>query len=280
MRSAIRLGIKIVCYLWIASEVSFVYAQQSAVNNSPPQAISPLMSDESIQVGDSNISAATQHSAVCDPWEKINRKTFAFNDALDTHMLVPVAKIYNKIMPKPLSKGIYNIFSNLNNFPTISNDILQGNFYQATSDTWRFIINSTAGIGGLFDAAENVGLENNSEDFGLTLARWGYKNSNYLVLPFFGPSTLRDSFGMPVDYLLFNPYDWTITNMRARYTIYALGIVSKRAQLLQYQNFYNQFALDRYTFVRNAYMQQRRNAIERNQQLSDPYFSITDRPRH
>lgn len=275
--------IKIVCCLCLSGEASLTHAQQSPISDSDFQTVSPLMTIQPAQDNNATATAvAAQPSTqtVPDPWESVNRKTFAFNDALDTYVLVPVAKTYNKIMPKPLNKGIYNAFANLNNFPTISNDLLQGNFYQATSDSWRFIINSTAGVGGLFDVAQNMGLESNSEDFGLTLARWGYTDSNYLVLPFFGPSTTRDALGMPVDYFLFNPYNREIPDMRTRYTLYALNIVSKRARLLQYQDFYTQFALDRYTFIRNAYMQQRNNAIERNQQLSDPYFNLTDRSQH
>lgn len=278
---ALRQGVVLFFFGCVISTASPLYAQQQSAHSATLDTISPLMVSQLPETaGDSLSPAAASPSAIRDPWESFNRHIFSFNDTLDTNLLVPIAKIYNKIMPRPLNKGIYNAFSNLNNIPTISNDLLQGNFYQATADTWRCVINSTAGIGGLFDVAENMGLDRNSEDFGLTLARWGYTDSSYLVLPFFGPSTVRDTLGMPIDYMILSPYRRAIPDARTRYTLYALNILSKRAQLLQYQDFYNQFALDRYIFMRNAYTQQRNNAIERNQQLSDPYVNLADRSQH
>lgn len=268
---------------WTGSVIFSAYCALALAQQDPQfTAVSPLMMQETNPDTTNSplaspspilVNSAPPAPLVKDPYEKMNRKIFNFNDTLDTNVLVPVSKVYNKIIPKPLNKGIYNFFSNLNNFPTISNDLLQGNFYQATSDSWRFLVNSTAGACGLFDVAQNMGLEQNSEDFGLTLARWGYDNSDYLVLPFFGPSTLRDAMGLPVDYFFFSPYGY-VPNSRTRYTLYALNIVSKRAELLQYQDIYNQIALDRYAFIRNAYLQQRKNAIDRNQNLSDPYFNL------
>lgn len=267
---------KIKPYLLILSLLLSCFSVISwAQNESEFKSVSPFMLDDSDQAS-ASFSLPLSDGLVQDPYEEVNRKVFTFNDTLDTYFLVPVATFYNKVMPKPLNKGIYNIFSNLNNVPTVGNDVLQGNFYQATSDSWRFLINSTAGVGGMFDLASNMGLDANSEDFGLTLARWGYHDSSYLVLPFFGPSTVRDALGLPVDYSLFSPYN-LIPGSRAQYTLYALNILSKRAYLLQYQDLYNQIALDRYVFIRNAYLQQRRNAIERNQGLSDPYFNLTMR---
>lgn len=260
-------------FLSIGCYVMPAFSQQTT------QAVSPFLMPEptenSPMLENSNTMAAAI-PPINDPYEGFNRSVFNFNDALDTYFLVPISKFYNKVMPKPLNRGIYNAFSNLNNFPTIGNDLLQGNFYQATSDSWRFFVNSTAGAGGLFDVARNMGLDPNTEDFGLTLARWGYTDSSYLVLPFLGPSTVRDAAGLPVDYFFFSPYNY-VEDSRTRYTLYALNIVSKRAQLLQYQNLYNQIALDRYTFIRNAYLQQRANAIDRNQHLSDPYFNLTNK---
>lgn len=206
-----------------------------------------------------------------DPYESFNRVVYHFNDAIDKWALKPVATLYNKIMPKPVNKGIANMFYNIDTVPTVFNDVLQGNIYQATSDAWRIGINSTVGILGFFDVAADIGLEPNKEDFGLTLARWGYVNSNYLVLPFFGPSTLRDAIGIPVDYYAFSVYPY-IYPVQDRYRIYAVGVVSKRAELLHYQNVMQQAALDEYVFLRDAYMQRRAYLIERNKQLGDPYL--------
>lgn len=234
--------------------------------------VSPMM--QGYGANQASQTAYTQNQPkVDDPWESMNRVIFSFDDALDEYFLKPVAELYNKIMPKPLNRGIHNIYENVSNVQNIGNDLLQANFYQATSDTWRLFINTTAGLGGTFDVASDIGLYQNDEDFGLTLARWGYTESRYVVLPFFGPSTIRDTIGMPIDYYAFSPYP-RIENMRLRYSLYALDIVNQRAQLLKYQDLYEKFSLDKYTFVRDAYLQRRAGQIQRNKELSDPYFTL------
>jgi phospholipid-binding lipoprotein MlaA len=206
-----------------------------------------------------------------DPNEKFNRVMFHFNDFLDTFILKPAATLYVKIVPKPLVKGITNIYANVDTIPTVFNDVLQGNIYQATNDSWRFAINSTAGILGFFDWASDMGLEPNKEDFGLTLARWGYVNSNYLVLPFFGPSSLRDGLGIPVDYYGFSIYPY-IKPTNTRYAVYGVGTVSRRADLLRFQNVFDQATMDKYVFLRDAYTQRRAYLIQRNKELGNPYL--------
>lgn len=206
-----------------------------------------------------------------DPYEPFNRKMYHFNDFLDNALLKPIATLYTKIVPKPVVKGISNIFSNIDTVPTVANDVLQVNFYQATNDFWRLAVNSTVGILGFFDVATDIGLEPNKEDFGLTLARWGYTNSNYLVLPFFGPSTVRDGLGLPVDYYAFSIYP-RITPVSQRYALYGLGVVSRRAELLRFQDVFDEAAIDKYVFLRDAYMQRRAYLIERNKELGDPYL--------
>ena len=202
-----------------------------------------------------------------DPFEKFNRPMFSFNEKLDKFILKPIATLYNAIMPRPLNEGVHNFFLNIGNLPTIANDILQFNFYQMANDTWRLGINTTVGIGGLFDVAGRIGLKPYANDFGLTLATWGYEHSNYLVLPFFGPNTFRDGMGIPVDYYVFSIYPH-IKPYRTRYALYGLGVVDRRAQLLQYQSVLEEISLDKYVFVRNAYMQRRAYQIEQNQHLS------------
>jgi phospholipid-binding lipoprotein MlaA len=207
-----------------------------------------------------------------DPFETFNRPMFAFNDWLDRWILKPVATLYIKIMPKPLSKGISNAYNNIDTIPTILNDLLQGNFYQAVSDTWRLGINTTIGVVGLFDVATSMGLEpNNKEDFGLTLAQWGWVNSNYLVLPFIGPGTVRDQLGWPINYQFLTIYPY-IRSDSVRYGLYGGGIVVRRAEVLHYESVMEQAALDKYTFVRDAYLQRRAYVIERNKQLGNPYL--------
>jgi len=222
-----------------------------------------------------NANAVTDTSdtstTVADPYEKFNRGIFAFNDKIDKYILKPIATFYNKVMPHPLARGIRNFFFNIDTVPTVINDALQANFYQTTRDAWRLGINSTVGILGFFDVAKHMGLAPNREDFGLTLARWGYERSNYLVLPFFGPSTPRDTVGLPVDYYVFSVYPH-IHPASTRYELYGAGIVSRRAELLSFENVMQQAALDRYVFVRDAYMQRRAWLIERNKELNDPYL--------
>ncbi len=203
-----------------------------------------------------------------DPYEGFNRAMFTFNDKLDIYVLKPIATFYNKVMPKPLNKGIHNVFENINTVPTIANDLLQANFYQASNDTGRLLINTTIGIGGLFDMATRMDLEPYSNDFGLTLARWGYSDSNYLVLPFFGPNTVRDGLiGLPVDYFAFSLYPY-IEPPSFRYQVYILGAIDKRAQLLKFQDVVDEASLDKYVFMRNAYLQRRAFQIDQNNHRS------------
>jgi phospholipid-binding lipoprotein MlaA len=207
-----------------------------------------------------------------DPYERFNRVMFNFNDSLDRNILKPVAELYNKIMPKPLGRGISNMFANIDTIPVIANDLLQANFYQATSDAWRLGLNSTIGLLGFFDVASKMGLEPNKEDFGLTLARWGFQDSNYLVLPFFGPSTVRDAIAMPINYQLFTIYPY-IEPTQTRRAVYGLAVVVARADLLRFQNVFEQASFDKYAFMRNAYLQRRQYMIERNKELGDPYLN-------
>jgi phospholipid-binding lipoprotein MlaA len=203
-----------------------------------------------------------------------NRVAYHFNDTLDKIFLKPTASLYNKLVPRPLHQGITNIFVNIDTIPTIINDVLQIKVYYAVSDSWRLFINSTIGILGFFDVASKIGLKPHHEDFGLTLARWGYTNSNYLVIPFFGPGTIRDILGWPVDYFYFSIYPH-IPDTTARYVVYGVGVVDRRANLLQYQDVFEQVAVDRYSFMRNAYLQHRKFQIEENRKSS---FNIPEAP--
>src|SRR5579862_6706768 len=121
---------------------------------------------------------------VKDPLQKFNRAMFSFNDFLDKYILKPVATVYNKIMPRPLNQGVHNFFNNIGELPIMANDVLQLHFYQFANDFWRTGINTTIGVGGMFDMASRMQLPYYTNDFGMTLARWGYANSTYLVLPF------------------------------------------------------------------------------------------------
>lgn len=210
-----------------------------------------------------------------DPYEKFNRAMFGFNEIVDKLVLTPIATLYNSLVPKPLNKGIGNFFNNIDTVPTVANDVLQGNFYQATSDAWRLGINSTVGILGFFDIATEVGLEPNTEDFGLTLAQWGYKNSDYLVLPFLGPTTPRDGVAFFINYYFLTIYPY-IYPPQDRYRLYFAGIVDRRADLLNFQRVVDQAAVDKYVFMRDAFLQKRAYQIQRNKELGNPYLNEKD----
>jgi phospholipid-binding lipoprotein MlaA len=195
-----------------------------------------------------------------DPYQNFNRHMYAFNEGLDKIVIKPLATIYQAITPNFLRTGITNIFKNIDTIPTIFNDVLQADSSDLSKDTWRFLINSTVGVGGFWDVAYHMNLPFHQEDFGLTLAKWGFKNSNYLVLPFFGPSTVRDTIGLPVDYgTSIYPYIDDTTS----HSIYALSVINTRANLLNYDDVLKQ-AFDPYVAVKNGYLQRRNNAINLN----------------
>jgi phospholipid-binding lipoprotein MlaA len=200
-----------------------------------------------------------------DPYENYNRHAFRMNETLDKNFLKPVAQAFNAL-PYPVPQGVRHFFNNLAEIPTIVNDVLQGEFLHATSDTWRFAVNSTLGVGGFFDVASKMQLAPHSNDFGITLARWGYASSAYFILPVLGPSTIRDSIGVIPDQNMFSVYPY-ISPASARYGLIALNGVSKRAEFLNFEGIVDQLAIDPYVFQRNAYLQHRRLKI--NDELSD-----------
>lgn len=188
-----------------------------------------------------------------DPWEGFNRKMFAFNDTVDTYTLKPVAKGYKAITPDPVERGISRMFSNVGEVVNVVNDLLQGKFRQAGNDTGRFVINTTIGLVGFFDVADHFGLpKNDGEDFGQTLGVWGVDSGPYLVLPLFGPSTVRDGPARVVDRFI-NPIN-EIDHVPTRNQIYGAEVISTRADLLEAEKFVRG---ERYSFIRDAYLQRR-----------------------
>jgi phospholipid-binding lipoprotein MlaA len=206
-----------------------------------------------------------------DPWEGFNRAMFKFNDTLDRWFLKPVAKGYKVITPDPLEKGISNIFSNIGEVPSTLNGVLQGNVKGAAHDTGRFLVNSTLGIGGLFDVAKHMKLPaDDKEDFGQTLAVWGVGQGNYLVLPFLGPSTVRDGFAEPVDWYT-DPTTY-IEHERTRWSVRFVSLVDTRASLLPLEA---NITGDKYTFIRDVYLD-RRNYLIHNGQVDDEFGSDSE----
>ncbi len=187
-----------------------------------------------------------------DPWESFNRRMQAFNDGADRIVLKPLATGYRAVMPDPFERGVSNFFVNLGTPRVAINQLLQGKPKLAVADTGRFLINTTIGLGGILDAAGDMGLEAHDEDFGQTLAKWGVGSGPYLVLPIWGPSTLRDGFSDIVDSAFYPPNYVDDDAIRGGLLfVYALDT---RAQLLGTESL---ISGDRYTFFREAYRQRR-----------------------
>jgi phospholipid-binding lipoprotein MlaA len=192
-----------------------------------------------------------------DRYERFNRSVYKFNMALDHAVLRPVAHAYVKL-PQPVRTSIGNFTSNLAYPTTVANDFFQGKVGDGVSDAARIIVNTTIGIGGLFDPASRMGLDRHTQDFGLTLGRWGVPSGPYLMLPFLGPSTVRDTAGLAPDYLL--TYEIVsrnlITNNWVSGGLFVVTQVDKRAGLLDTDKVIDA-AYDPYKFVRSAYLQRR-----------------------
>lgn len=187
-----------------------------------------------------------------DPWEGFNRKVFAFNEFADRYFLKPVAKGYDAVTPRVVDDGLSNMFSNLGEVIILVNDFLQLEMGQAGVTSSRILINSTLGVVGFFDVASKLDLEKNTEDFGLTFASWGVSSGPYLVLPFWGPSTVTDAVGMvPAWYV--HP-SIGIDHRPTRYSMVAVDVIDRRAGLLKAEEL---IFGDRYTFIRDAYLQRR-----------------------
>lgn len=199
-----------------------------------------------------------------DPYEPFNRKIHNFNMAFDATVLKPPAKLYKAVVPAPVRVSINNAYSNILMLPTVANDLLQAEWRYAIKDSWRFLINSTFGVGGLFDvAAKSFSLPPHYNDLGITFAKWGDKNSPYLVIPFLGPSTIRDGMSLPFDYML-TPYFY-IPSSALLTSILGFRYVDLRSQFLDKEPLLNE-AIDKYTFIRDAYLQYRNFQITGEQQ--------------
>jgi phospholipid-binding lipoprotein MlaA len=189
-----------------------------------------------------------------DPWEGFNRSMFTFNDAIDGAVLKPIAKGYKAVTPNPVQKGVSNFFSNLGEIGNITNNLLQGKWDETASSTFRFLINSTAGWFGIFDVASELGLKHYKEDFGQTLGYWGVSSGPYLVLPFFGPSTVRDGSGLAVEYTYIDETEALNLSRDDKLGLMALDVVDTRARLLSAESL---IVGDRYSFIRDVYLQSR-----------------------
>jgi phospholipid-binding lipoprotein MlaA len=194
-----------------------------------------------------------------DPWEPMNRKIYRFNKTLDKAVLKPVAKGYERIMPELLSRGVTNFFENIDDMYTLLNDLLQLKLPEAANDGARVAWNSTAGLAGLVDVASGMDLDKREEDLGLTMAHYGVGSGPYLVLPFLGPSTVRDGIGDVGRFVGLGPERWLFPDDTLRWTLTGVKFIDKRANLLQAEKVLVTAALDEYLFLRDAYLQRRHN---------------------
>jgi phospholipid-binding lipoprotein MlaA len=191
-----------------------------------------------------------------DPYESYNRSMTRFNDGVDDAVLKPVATLYKEVTPSPVRTGVSNVFANLGDFWSFVNNTLQLRAEAALDSFVRFNVNTVFGIGGVFDVASEMGIERHKQDFGLTLGRWGVPSGPYLVLPLLGPSTVRDTAAMPVDWAGGITGD-LVDHVPTRNSLYALRVVDRRASLLGAGSVLESAALDKYAFTRDVYMQLR-----------------------
>lgn len=187
-----------------------------------------------------------------DPWETANTRIYHFNKFLDSWLLRPIAVGYNNFMPAVVRQGVGNFFSNIDDVNVLANDLLQLKLREAATDSGRLIINTSVGFAGVIDVASSVGLSKNEEDFGQTFGRWGVGAGPYVVLPLFGPSSVRDSVGLVLD-TIFNPIQYHEDDS-LRTTLLVLGQLDDRASVIAMEGL---ISGDEYLFIREAYLQQR-----------------------
>lgn len=213
-------------------------------------------------------SGSVHADAEQDPWEGFNRKVYAFNNFADKYFLKPVTQAYRFVAPEFVEKGVSNVFANVLEVPSALNGLLQGKPGAAGKDTGRFLINSTLGVAGWWDVASHMGLENgDKEDFGQTLSVWGFDQGPYLVLPFLGASTLRDTLALPVEWITDPLYQ--IDHTRTRNTTLSFYYLDRRSQLMELEE---HLVGDRYVFIRDAYLQ-RREYLVNDGEVEDEFGS-------
>ncbi len=247
--------------------------RQLSVLHTSPRVLLVLVSLLSLMAAGCASQPAQLTDPQSDPWEPFNRKVYTFNEGLDQAILKPIAKGYDKIMPDAPQRGVRNFFHNLS-FPlTFVNLILQGRFEDSLTATGRFFMNSTVGLLGFFDVASREGIADPDEDFGQTMAVWGWKKSRYLVVPLLGPNTVRDLGGRvagtyvsPVSYLARKEHE---------YRPLIIDIISLRASLLPFDKDIEE-AHDPYVLVRDAYLQNREFNIYNGEPPSPDYDALLE----
>lgn len=227
-----------------------------------------LLSLIAVIVGCASIPAGAERSPQ-DPWEPFNRSVFEFNEGLDAYVLKPVVAGYRFVLPEFVRDGIYNFFSNYNDIYTALFNLLQGKPDYAFNDFMRVVVNTTMGLGGLLDLATPGGLEKHKEDWGQTLGVWGVPSGPYVVLPFFGPSNVRDTFGTVAD--LESDYLFSyVKDIGVRNSITGLRVVNARNTYYEAGDLLDGAAIDKYSFIRDAYIQRRAYQIHEGREDEEP----------
>ena len=201
-----------------------------------------------------------------DPFEPFNRAMYSMNEKIDTYALKPTAEVYRDAVPSFVQTGVYNFFGNLGDVWTAVNNLLQGNVGDGVTDVMRVAVNTVFGFAGVLDIASEAGMPKHKQDFGATLGVWGVGSGPYVVLPFFGPSTLRDSVALPVD--IYSDVWSQVTPVWQRNSGRVLRIVDLRSGVLDAVNLIEEAALDRYEFVRDGFLQRRASKIEDSSSLA------------
>ena len=227
-------------------------------------------------VGCASIPAGVEPSPH-DPWEPFNRSVFEFNEGLDTYLLKPVVAGYRFVLPEFLRDGIYNFFSNYSDIYTALQNLLQGKPDYAFSDLMRVVVNTTFGLGGLIDMATPGGLPKHKEDWGQTFGVWGIPSGPYVVLPFFGPSNVRDTFGTAAD--LESDYLFRLLpDVALRNSLTGLRVVNARNTYYEAGDLLDGAAIDKYSFVRDAYIQRRAYQINEGRDDEEPLMPVYENP--
>lgn len=230
-----------------------------------------------------NTNTSNAQDAPYDPLESMNRSIFNFNEMVYDNVFDPAARTYKRIMPDPLELVVGNFFSNLNNVVVITNSVLQLNYESALASSARLFVNTTFGIFGMIDiasdisAVSDINLNKRNEDFGQTLGHYGLASGPYIVLPFLGPSSARDAFGLAVDSFFMDPISQGVTGVfmnnvdyinspELRFPVAAAYAIDKRAQFLDEDKTLEEAALDKYEFIRDAYLQRRVSLINNSEE--------------
>lgn len=218
--------------------------------------------------------ATTNTHNPVDPLEPFNRTMFQFNESVDRAVFKPTAQAYRAVIPKGVRTVLGNVFSNIGEIFNIANNLLQGKPIETTESFMRFSINSVFGLGGMIDMASQMGLQRHKQDFGLTLAVWGVPTGPYLVLPFIGSSTVRDTVGTGI-YFIVDPVTH-YSNVPVRNSVNALRLTDARAKLLDAGNLLEEAAFDKYSFIRDAYLQRREFLLQNTETMPEETDPLSD----